>query len=224
MNKSIGIIILAAGASTRLGQPKQLLSYQGHSLLFNTVEVAVNSGCQPIVLVLGAYADLIFPEVRNFPIKIVKNYNWQEGMNTSIKVGINTLKETQANLAGTILMVCDQPFISREIIKKIIDIYYLKGKTIVSCKYADTCGVPAFFSAKFFPEMLNLKVAKGAKQIINNYPDQVATVDFPKGEIDIDTFADYEQLIVNEYSRFHPREVHLREQDARFPKNRTDKI
>ncbi|MDJ0556448.1 MAG: nucleotidyltransferase family protein [Microcoleaceae cyanobacterium MO_207.B10] len=196
MDKSIGIIILAAGASTRLGQPKQLLIYQEHSLIFNTVKVAVNSGCAPIILVLGAYADLIFPEVSNFPVKVVKNCDWQEGMNSSIKVGINTLKATQENLAATILMLCDQPFVSTQIIKKIIDVYYLKGKSIVACKYAGTCGVPALFSAKFFPEMLNLKTAKGAKQIIKNSPEQVTTVDFPKGAIDIDTFADYQQLIL----------------------------
>ena len=94
MDKSIGIIILAAGASTRLGQPKQLLIYQEHSLIFNTLKVAVNSGCAPIFLVLGAYGYLIFPEVRNFPVKIVKNYDWQEGINTSIKVGINTKKNS----------------------------------------------------------------------------------------------------------------------------------
>ena len=123
MDKSIGIIILAAGASTRLGQPKQLLIYQEHSLIFNTLKVAVNSGCAPIVLVLGAYGDLIFPEVRNFPVKIVKNYDWQEGINTSIKVGINTLKATQENVLATILMVCDQPFVSTQIIQKIIDVY-----------------------------------------------------------------------------------------------------
>lgn len=194
MDKSIGIIILAAGASTRLGQPKQLLIYQEHSLIFNTLKVAVNSGCAPIVLVLGAYGDLIFSEVRNFPVKIVKNYDWEEGMNTSIKVGINTLKATQENVLATILMVCDQPFVSTQIIQKIIDVYYLKGKAIVACKYAGTLGVPALFSAKFFPEMLNLKTPKGAKQIIKNYAHQVATVDFPKGEIDIDTFGDYERL------------------------------
>ena len=194
MDKSIGIIILAAGASTRLGQPKQLLIYQNHSLIFNTVKVAVNSGCAPIVLVLGAYADLIFPEVRNFPVKIVKNCDWQEGMNTSIKVGLNSLKAAKNKLIATVLMVCDQPFISTQIIKKIIDVYYLKNKEIVACKYADTFGVPALFSSKFFPEMLNLKTSKGAKQIIKNYSHLVAAVDFPKGEIDIDTFADYERL------------------------------
>ncbi len=195
MNKSIGIIILAAGVSTRLGQPKQLLIYQEHSLIFNTVKVAVNSDCAQIVVVLGAYADLIFPEVSNFPVEIVKNCDWQEGMNTSIKVGINTLKVTQENLEAVLLMLCDQPFVSTQLIKKIIDVYYLTGKAIVACEYAGTFGVPALFSAKIFPEMLNLKTAKGAKQIIKNYADQVATVDFPKGEIDIDTLADYEQLI-----------------------------
>ena len=110
MDKSIGIIILAAGASTRLGQPKQLLIYQNHSLIFNTVKVAVNSGYAPIVVVLGAYADLIFPEVRNFPVKIVKNCDWQEGMNTSIKVGLNSLKATKNKLMATVLMLRGRRF------------------------------------------------------------------------------------------------------------------
>ena len=194
MNKSIGIIILAAGASTRLGQPKQLLIYKGNSLIFNTVEIAVNSGCSPIIVVLGAYADLILPEISNFPVKIVENSNWQEGMNTSIRAGINLLQTTQEIIEAVIIMVCDQPFLSTNLIQKMIDIYYLKSNPIVASEYAGTLGVPALFSSSLFPEMLNLKTDKGAKQIINKYASQVITVDFPIGEIDIDTFTDYESL------------------------------
>ncbi|NER07638.1 MAG: nucleotidyltransferase family protein [Okeania sp. SIO3C4] len=194
MNKSIGIIILAAGASTRLGQPKQLLIYKGNSLIFNTVEIAVNSGCSPIIVVLGAYADLILPEISNFPVKIVENSDWQAGMNTSIGAGINFLQNTKEIIEAVIIMVCDQAFLSTNLIQKIIDVYYLKLNPIVASEYAGILGVPALFSSSFFPEMLNLKTDKGAKQIINKYSRQVATVNFPRGEIDIDTFTDYESL------------------------------
>lgn len=194
MNKSIGIIILAAGASTRLGQPKQLLIYKENSLIFNTVEIAVNSGCSPIIVVLGAYADLILPEISNFPVKIVENYDWQAGMNTSLGAGIKTLQATHEIIEAVIIMVCDQPFLSTNLIQKMIDIYYLKLNPIVASEYAGTLGAPALFSSSLFPEMLNLKTDKGAKQIINKYASQVATVNFPRGEIDIDTFTDYESL------------------------------
>ncbi|MDY7004602.1 MAG: nucleotidyltransferase family protein [Cyanobacteriota bacterium] len=194
MNKSIGIIILAAGASTRLGQPKQLLIYKGNSLIFNTVEIAVNSGCSPIIVVLGAYADLILPEISDFPVKIVENSDWQAGMNTSLGAGIKTLQTTHKIIEAVIIMVCDQPFLSTNLIQKMIDVYYLKLNPIVASEYAGVLGVPALFSSSIFPEMLNLKTDKGAKQIINKYARQVATVNFPRGEIDIDTFNDYESL------------------------------
>ncbi|NES91020.1 nucleotidyltransferase family protein [Okeania hirsuta] len=202
MNKSIGIIILAAGASTRLGQPKQLLIYKGNTLILNTVEIAVNSGCSPIIVVLGAYGNLILPEISNFPVKIVENHDWQEGMNTSIRAGINTLQTTQEIIEAVIIMVCDQPFLSTNLIQKIIDVYYLKSNPIVASKYAGVLGVPALFSSSLFPEMLNLNTDKGAKQIINKYAGQVAIVNFHRGEIDIDTFTDYERLkILSEGSR-----------------------
>ncbi|GGA06045.1 hypothetical protein CYANOKiyG1_18470 [Okeania sp. KiyG1] len=91
-------------------------------------------------------------------------------------------------------MVCDQPFLSTHLIQKMIDIYYLKSNPIVASEYTGVLGVPALFSSSLFPEMLNLKTDKGAKQIINKYARQVATVNFPRGEIDIDTFTDYESL------------------------------
>src|SRR6185503_16376101 len=88
---SIGLIILAAGASTRLGKPKQLLRYGGKSLLFHAAQTAIASVCKPVVIVLGAYAELLKQEVQDLPVQVLENPHWQEGMGTSISTGIKAI-------------------------------------------------------------------------------------------------------------------------------------
>ena len=90
---AIGMIILAAGASTRMVKPKQLLLYQGRSLLRHTTEIALASNCHPIVVVLGANAAQMEPEIDSLPVHAVINPHWAEDMESSIRVGIDTLEE-----------------------------------------------------------------------------------------------------------------------------------
>lgn len=190
---TIGLIILAAGASSRMGTPKQLLLYRGRSFLSQIIEAAIASMCHPIVVVLGANAEKLKSEV-SFQVQVVENTQWHEGMSSSIAVGMQAL--VNQNIAGVVIALCDQPFVSAQIINQLIAAYRLTGKSIVACEYAGTLGVPALFSRAFFPELMNLGATEGAKNLIKKYSDQVFAVPFPEGAIDIDTPQDYEYLQV----------------------------
>lgn len=192
---SIAIMILAAGASTRMGTPKQLLFYQGRSFLQYITEIAIASVCQPVVVVLGANAEQIHPQIKQLPVRVVKNSDWGCGMSTSIKSGIELLNNLPQKIEAVVITLCDQPFVSPQIINQLVDTYYSTKKPIIACEYGDTLGVPALFSQTFFSELAALKETSGAKKVINNNLNEVFFIPFPLGDIDIDTPKDYEQLL-----------------------------
>lgn len=195
MNSStVGLIILAAGASTRMGTPKQLLAYRRCTLIRHMAEVAIASYCRPIIVVLGAYAERIKPEISQLPIQIVKNQQWAEGMSSSIRVGLESLLAVNQNLEAVAIALCDQPFVSPQTLNQLVEAYHLTGKPIIASQYAGTLGVPALFSRRLFSELVALNSNEGAKQLIKKHINEVFSVPFPDGAIDIDTPNDYKQL------------------------------
>ncbi|WP_373529797.1 NTP transferase domain-containing protein [Nostoc sp.] len=187
---NVAIIILAAGASTRMGKPKQLLPYQGSSLLKHTIESAIASVCKLVIVVLGANAQQIRSEVTQPSVQVIENPQWNLGMSASIRSGILSLESVDA----AVIAVCDQPFLSSEIINLLVEAYYSTGKPIIASQYAETLGVPALFSQIFFSELAALGENVGAKHLINRHLNEVFSVPFPLGAVDIDTPKDYEQL------------------------------
>ena len=195
MLSDVGLIILAAGASTRMGRPKQLLEYQGETLIRKTVNTAVNSLCQPIVVVLGAYAEKIKPEIKSFPVTIAFNRNWSNGMSTSVSIGIETLLTLNPELDAIVLMLCDQPFVSASLIDRLVETHRATRQNIIASQYSKTIGVPALFPRHFFPLLSKLQGDRGAKGLIKQFLPTVKPVLFPSGEFDIDTPSDYSRLI-----------------------------
>jgi molybdenum cofactor cytidylyltransferase len=127
----------------RLGQPKQLLSYQGKPLIRQMAEVAIGSGCQPVGVVLGAYADTIEPHLTDLNIHIAYNDQWQTGMASSIQCGLRKMLSFTPDLEAIVLMVCDQPSVSPDLIHQLIDGYKISNHPIVASEYAGILGVPA---------------------------------------------------------------------------------
>ena len=191
---TVGLVILAAGASTRLGTPKQLLHYEGDSLLRRVVKTAIASNCDPIVVVLGAYAERMKLEISSLAVHVVKNSHWAKGMGTSIRAGITALNIQSPNLKAAIVLVCDQPFVSAQLIDRLIEQHDATAKPIVASSYEETLGVPALFSCSFFSKLIALDGSEGARHLIQRYCSETAYVLFPQGQIDIDTPNDYEQL------------------------------
>lgn len=191
---AIGIILLAAGASTRLGQPKQQLVYQGQTLLQHALTAARESGSQPIVVVLSNQSKIINPLEDDTGLTMVQNPDWEEGMASSIRCGLAGILEIYPGLAGVILLVCDQPFVTGELLRRLVARKAETQKPIVACSYQNTLGTPVLFDKTFFPDLLALNGQQGAKKLVYQHPDKVAAVDFPLGYIDIDTPADYAAL------------------------------
>jgi len=189
-----GLVILAAGASTRMGRPKQLLVYRGQTLIRRAVESALTSVCRPIVVVIGAHAELVKNELEHLPVLVADNAEWQKGMSSSIRIGVETLITCGEEMQGAVIMLCDQPFVTAGVVNALVEARRKTGKTIVASAYGKARGVPAFFSRQFFPEITALKANEGARQVIANHPDDVATIIFAEGAIDVDTPQDYERL------------------------------
>ncbi len=187
-----GIIILAAGSSSRLGKPKQNLVYKGQTLLQRAIATAAASVCNPVIVVLGANVQMIKPTIESDAINIIHNPDWQEGMASSIRSGINAVKKIEPKADSVILMLCDQPFVGAALLDKLVQKKSAKG--IVASGYNDIIGAPVLFDGVYFDELLLLKGQEGAKKLLLKYPDDVATVPFPLGGFDIDTMEDYEKL------------------------------
>jgi molybdenum cofactor cytidylyltransferase len=191
-----GLIILAAGASTRLGFPKQTLLFKGKTLLEIAIEAGIRSKCEPVIVILGANADAIAPGIKNYDITTIHNPDWEEGMASSIRLAITHIKKNEA-INSIIIMLCDQPYVSRTLINSLLYKQQETEKNIIACSYKDTLGVPALFSSRLFDELLLLQGQEGAKKLFNTHTNDIAIIPFEKGGIDIDTLADYENLISN---------------------------
>jgi molybdenum cofactor cytidylyltransferase len=191
----IAAVILAAGASTRMGTPKQLLEWRGRSLLRSITETAIAADCDPIIVVLGASSDRIQTEIIDLPVQIVNNPQWQTGMGSSIRMGIQALLDLNPAVEAAILLLCDQPFVSSQTVWQLRSVYDDTHQLIVAARYQDTIGVPALFDRQLFPELLALDRLAGAKIVIKNHLNAVATIDFPQGSIDLDTPQDYRRIL-----------------------------
>ena len=190
-----GIIILAAGNSSRLGQPKQLLQYKDATLLQHIISEASAIQDTIMVVVTGANPEEIENEIDSSKVKIAFNKDWESGMSSSIRTGLNELLKIHPEIQKCIFAVCDQPFVSHSIFESLITEYHATGKGIVASSYAQTVGTPVLFDKKYFDELLNLEGQEGAKKVITRFLDNTASIPFEKGYIDIDTEEDYNKLI-----------------------------
>jgi Uncharacterized MobA-related protein len=192
---NVGAVILAAGESSRLGRPKQLIEFRGKTLVRRVVDAADEAGCSPIAVVIGSDGKKVAQELEQTSAAIVENEKWRNGIGTSIRTGMQRLVERGPHLDAVILLVSDQPLVETELIKQVIARYGETGKTIIASSYSTTLGVPALFDRCHFEELLTLPDDSGAKSIILSKRARVVEFPFPQGNIDIDTLADYERLV-----------------------------
>ncbi len=189
-----GILIIAAGESKRLGSPKQLLLYEGKTLINRLIDIAMGSGDFPITLVLGANAEKIQAQLTTKNLQVVINEQWQQGMAGSIVVGLTNVLEKTPLIDGIMVLVCDQPFVNADKIQSLISLQQNSGLPIAACYYANELGTPALFHKSVFTDLLALKGDIGAKKIIKQRENEVAKLHFDEGVIDIDTMDDYNAL------------------------------
>ena len=188
-----GVILLAAGSSSRLGRPKQLINYQGKTLIQKAIEAAQDSAADDLVVVLGSRSDLIQTGIESKEVPVLFHANWEEGMSSSMQCGLRHLLET-SQVEQVILMLCDQPYVSQGLLDQLMDGKKSSRKGIVASSYAGTVGVPALFDQDYFPELLALKGTEGAKKVILNHQADTFLIDFPLGAIDFDTEEDVQKF------------------------------
>ncbi|HEV8184729.1 MAG TPA: nucleotidyltransferase family protein [Chthoniobacterales bacterium] len=193
--RAVGAVILAAGGASRFGQPKQLLRFEGETLVRRAARAAEEGGCKPIVVVAGSCAPEIAAELRDAAVMIVENREWERGLGTSIRHGLQALLENDPAVDSVVLLACDQPFVHGATVQSLLEMSEATGKPIVACSYAGTFGIPALFSRVCFELLLALPDDSGAKSLIETRRADVACVEFAEGAVDLDTPGDLERLL-----------------------------
>jgi molybdenum cofactor cytidylyltransferase len=188
-------VLLAAGRSGRMGIPKQMLVYEGKTLLRRSAEAALGTDMRPVVAVVGDRHEVMETELESLKdVRIVLNSKWEEGMASSIHAGVKAVMQVDPDLDGLIIMVCDQPFVNSALLQALFKKQQETGMPVVASSYGDNMGVPVLFEKQFFSHLLLLEGDTGARKLLKERAEQTATVEFPQGATDIDTLDDYSKL------------------------------
>jgi len=193
-HRLIGIIVLAAGAARRMNEPKQLLRFDGKTLLRRAAETAVASIYEPTIVVLGANFEKTKAEIADLPVEIVFNADWPRGLSASIKAGLENLLKIAPEIAAAVITLADQPLVTANHLNLLAEKFYQTNTPVIAAVYNETCGVPALFTRAVFDDFKALSGDKGAKAIIEKHRAVRATVDLPAAEFDIDTPEDFSKL------------------------------
>jgi len=199
----IPILLLAAGGSSRMGQPKQLLPWRNLLLIEHQIMTLQNTG-NPVNVVLGSDSNLVIPVIEKYHTDIFINANWESGMGSSISLGIVNIMQKFPNAKGVLITLIDQPLITTSYLEKMFGIFQPDSQRIIVSKSASGWkGVPVLFDNTYFKELIELKNEKGAKTIIKRHQENVIFID--GGDIleDIDTPQSYHQLLNKQINNRH---------------------
>ena len=177
-----------------MGRPKQTLHYRGESLLRRAALGALGAGCRPVVVVTGAHAELSRRELDGLDVREVLNTLWETGMASSVRAGVEALVVADADAEAAVLMLCDQPHVTADVISRLVEAYRATRKPVVASAYGGGFGVPALFGESLFAELARLEGAAGAKQVIKRHASDAHFLPFPRGVVDIDTPDDLSRL------------------------------
>jgi molybdenum cofactor cytidylyltransferase len=192
---SVAAIILAAGGSRRLGRPKQLLEWEGETLLNRAIRIATEAGALPVLAVLGAQFDVIRASIQSRAVISVHNDRWRQGMGRSIETGMRALDVCAPDAGGVLLMSCDQPRLTIDHLRSLMTVAGSQDSPVITASsYAGISGVPAVFPRETFAGLHALRGDKGARSIIEQAPCPVVTLEFAGGEVDIDAPEDLANL------------------------------
>jgi len=190
----IAAIVLAAGPSSRMGEPKQMLMVDGEPLLLKTVKTVQAVFGQHVVVVLGANETEHDGLLKPTAVETLYNADWPKGMGASLKAGLSHLLRS-SHYDAIVVLDCDQPYLTPVHVQRLLSHHEQTKSKIVASRYADTSGVPALFSHTLFDDLLALGAEEGAKKLIGRYADEVETIPFTHGEVDLDTPEQYKAFL-----------------------------
>ena len=192
----VTLLLLAAGGSTRMGRPKQLLDYGGRPLLRHSVEQALGSRCRPVIVVLGAEADACRAIIEDLPVQMVVNHDWAQGMGSSIRAGMSAVAPDGSNADAVLIALCDQPLISSAFLDSLVQLHVEQRAPMVAASYDNRPGVPALFARPLFPRLAALDGQAGAKALLQTADSgNLLTIPAPQAAVDVDTPDDYARLL-----------------------------
>ncbi len=193
-SSNITIAILAAGASTRMGSPKQLLKWGNKSLITHTISIAQNSKAKEVIVVLGANSETITSEIKGTSASILINKEWHKGIGKSIACAADHILNSNEKCKGILVILADQPFVTTDYLNEIIEVYTTEKANIIATAYhSNKLGVPALFDRVYFEELSQLSGDDGAKSLIKKDKHVVTVLSSNFTNVDIDTKADFKQ-------------------------------
>lgn len=193
-NQQLYILILAAGASSRMGQPKQLLPYQDEPLIRHLVKMSLQTH-QRVLVVIGALHEKIAESLKDLPVQTVVNSAWKNGLSASLQCGVKQALVQDPQIQGVLVVLGDQPLITATHLKNLIKQGNSEEGTLVATDYGDMLGVPAYIGKRYFPDIMQLSGDAGARSIMGQYPQALRKVLFPGAKIDLDTREDWTEFI-----------------------------
>jgi molybdenum cofactor cytidylyltransferase len=175
-----------------MGRPKQILPFQGESLLRRAARAALGAGCRPVVVVTGAHAELSRRELEGLDVREAFNSYWKTGMASSIRAGVENLIDADPDAA--VLLLCDQPLVTAEVLSGLIGAHRATGRPVIASAYGGSFGVPVLFGRTLFDELTRLEGPAGAKEVIRRHAAEASFLPFQDGEVDVDTPDDFSRL------------------------------
>ena len=192
MEPRLPLVILAAGASTRMGRAKQLLEVEGESLLHRIIRIGQEAGFYPLIVVTGARRADIAAHLEQQPVQQAHNTDWETGMGSSVSTGVSAALGLVADAPAVGFVLTDQPYVSAPLLRAMKARLFGTNAIGIAATYQQTLGVPAIFRKPLYPELLQLKGHKGAKPVLRRYARQLIAHPFPEGDIDLDTPEDWQ--------------------------------
>lgn len=188
MTSSLGILILAAGKSSRLGHPKQLISWQDSPLILHVARIAHSLNAGPVMITAHELFEVINNLVQLPDTRVIRSENAPQGQGASLKDGLHELLNQYPSLSGVMVLLCDQPLISVNHLNKLMDLFRLNPDKCITASFNDAIGPPIIFPARLFNQLAGIPDNNGARSLLLNLDElDIVTVPLPEAAMDIDT-------------------------------------
>lgn len=192
--KHIAVLIMAAGSSSRMGEPKQLLKWKDVTLIENSINKVLQMQISKPIVVIGANSKKISPKIEPYSIEVIHNPNWARGLGNSIAFGVNHIKNNY-QMDGVLMVLADQPLIKASYLIAMLDLFQISKDQIIATQYKNgKLGVPALFDRCYFNELSTIDGDKGAKSILKKHSNSVIKMKLATNVFDVDTEEDYRKL------------------------------
>jgi molybdenum cofactor cytidylyltransferase len=187
----VAALVLAAGASSRLGAPKQLLTRDdGVPLVRHVVDAAHAAGCAPVVVAIGAESSRVADALLGAGAAILRVPDWGDGMGASLAAAARHVGRIAPDVAGVAVLACDQPALDASVIARLVDAWRAGDALVAASAYAGIRGIPAVFDASLRPRLEALVGDAGARALLRDGDVTVSEVPWPDGALDLDTPSD----------------------------------